>query len=396
MSEALVSLGPIHNSHLTAIRRCKRKFRYAFIEGIQPKMPALPLARGIWLHYCLEAQFLRWGIDDGTLLKVPEYTNVDGVGKVTITHGGKAEPLLIVDLKEDNSEFVTYPLSAKGMLQLLTEHVWNRLFDAEKEKYTEDGHGLPDACERILKEYFYFWKDYFQNREFEILLVEADWNREFEGREREGRIDYVLRNKRGQIVVGDWKSTKREPHPEYKFMESQLHLYAWGVKPTLEELGVTAKELKGVIVEFDYLSTKLPTIPSLNKDGSVSKKKINTTYLTLVEFLKDNDITWWKPQDIEEFLAKNEKEFFQRKTLPRSERVIDTLLNEDLADIEVIETIVTEPEKASRSVKYDCSFDCDFLPLCMGELYGQDVRYLRKSDYEARSNSHAGVVTQDD
>ena len=391
----MVDLGPIHNSHLTAVRRCKRKFWYAFIEGIQPKQPGLPLARGIWLHYCLEAQYLKWGLEDGTLLRVPEYTNIDGVGKVRLITSEDKPPVLVIDDPTFGPEAL-YPLSARGMLSLLTDHVWSRLLQGEREKYTEDGHTLPEACERILTEYFYYWReDYFKNREFDVLLVEVEWKRNDGKNDREGRIDYVIRNKRGQIVVGDWKSTKSEPHAEYKFMESQLHLYPWGVQPLLKELGLTDKELNNIIVEFDYLSTKLPTTPSLNQDGSMSKRKINTTYLTVFNFLKENGLKWSK-EEVEEYLEKTEKVFFVKKTLPRSKKVTDNLLKEDKEDIELIDRIAENPEAATRTVSLHCNWDCDFLELCKGELYEQDMRYIRKTKYETRSNSHAGVVTNED
>lgn len=392
MSAALERLGPIHNSHLTAIRRCKRKFAYAFIEGIQPKLPGLPLARGIWLHYCLEAQFLRWGIDAGTILHVPESINVDGVGEVFIvTYHPEDGPYLEIRYDKGSSSF---PLSAAGMLRLLTEKVWSRLFDQEKEKYTEDGYGLPEACTRILTEYFYYWKDKPQP---EVLLVEIDWSREYEGVTFEGRTDYVVRrpDKGNLIVCGDWKSTKNQPPPFFKFMESQLNLYPWGVAPKLEELGVPVKGIEGMVAEFDYLSTKLPTKPSINKDGSMSKRKINTTYLTLVNFIKENDLKW-KASDIEAFLAKNEREFFMRDTFPRNKKVVKALLDENVSDCKTMGEVLEDPSRVTRTVSRNCNWDCDFQELCQGELYQLDMSRVRKTQYEARSNSHAGIVEKDD
>lgn len=386
------TLGPLHNSHFTALRRCKKKFSYAFIEGIQPKQPALPLARGIWIHYMLQAQFLKWGIDEGTLLEVPESINVDGVGEVFIvTYHPEDGPYLEIRYEDGTTSF---PLSASGMLRLLTQKVWSRLFDEEKEKYTEDDHTLPEACKRILTEYFYYWRDHFNNRDFKVLLVEAAWSREYKGVLREGRVDYIIENKRGQIIVGDWKSTKNQPHPEYKFMESQLHLYAWGVVPLLREYQVPESKLKNIAVEFDYLSTKLPTIPSLNKDGSLSKRKINTTRLTLINFLNENKLKW-SPEQVDEYLDKTEKVFFERKTMPRNQRVTTTLLDQDLADVPDITRLLENPETASRTVTIRCDWDCDFIELCKNELYGNDVRHIRKTQFEARSNSHAGVVDKD-
>jgi hypothetical protein len=384
-------IGPVHNSHLTAIRRCKNKFKYAYIEGIQPRMPALPLARGIWIHYCLEAQFTRWGLEDGTLLIPHGIIQVDGVGAVVIDPSSME---MLVPDEEAEEGIAEYPLSASGMLQLLTEQVWSHLFPEEHEKYTEDNHTLPEAVERILTEYFYFYREQFTNRTFKILLVEVAWKRAYKGQEFEGRADYVIQMDSGLIVCGDWKSTKREPHAEYKFMESQLHLYPWGIAPMLEELGVDREHIEMMAVEFDYLSTKLPTTPSQNKDGSISKRKINTTYLTLGNALREYGLKWSEEQ-IEEFLARNEKEFFIRKRLPRGRKVIRTLLDENLSDSEDIVRLV-EGGVASRTVTHNCSWDCDFMELCKGELYGQNMSKVRKTQYEPRTNSHAGVVEKDD
>lgn len=384
-------IGPVHNSHLTGFRRCKKKYSYSYIEQIQPKLPGLPLARGIWIHYCLEAQFLKWGLEDGSLLEVPELINVDGIGNVEV----RPQHMDLVVYK-DNAQVGEYSLSAKGMLDLLTEHAWSQLFDAEKEKYTEDGHTLPEAVKRILEEYFYCYRDKFKDRTFEVLLVEAMWQRSYQGVEFEGRLDYIIRMKdSGLIVCGDWKSTKDQPHPEYKFMESQLNLYPWGVAPKLVELGVDSSEVNNMAVEFDYLSTKLPTIPKQNQDGTLSKTKINTTYLTLTRALKEYDKKWSEEQ-IQEYLANNTREFFETKRLPRNKRVVKELLEENVSDAKTMALVHEGYLKPSRTQHLRCSWDCDFLPLCKGELYGQDVRHLRKTEYEPRTNSHTEGVTKDE
>lgn len=126
----------------------------------------------------------------------------------------------------------------------------------------------------------------------------------------------------------------------------------------------------------------------------MSKRKINTTYLTLANALKMYGMKWNEDQ-VEEFLGKNEKVFFEVKRLPRNRRVIKTLLDENVEDSLPIVRVV-EDGKATRTVTYNCSFDCDFMELCKGELYGQNVSHLLKTQYEPRSNSHAGVVEQDD
>lgn len=382
-------LGPVHNSHLVAARRCEKKFEYSYIRNIQAKRPSLPLARGIWIHYCLEAQYLRWGLEDKTLLTFNNSINIDGVGKVLIDEDSKT---LVV---EDENETFTYPLTASGMLELLTAHVWGRLFPQEHEKYTENGYTLPQAVEKILTEYFYFYRDEFINREFKVLLVEADWRRSYKDIEFEGRIDTVIEDKSGLIVCRDWKSTKQEPSAEYKFMESQLHLYPWGVAPQLVEAGIPSDAVENMAVEFDYLSTVLPTKPSQNKNGALSVKKINTTYLTLMEALKEYGLKWSKT-DIESFLDKNEKTFFSRKRMPRNKRVVKNLLEENVSDARELERLLIGEKTPTRTVNKNCAWDCDFLPLCKADLYGQDVRNIMLKEFEARTNTHSGTEVEDE
>lgn len=383
-------IGPAHNSHFKSFRRCKKQYHYSYIENIQKKRPSLPLVRGIWLHYCLQAQFLKWGIEDGTLLEIPESIDIDDVGEVEIRFAEDKTPGLIVSHTEG---LTSYPLSAAGMLNLLEEQVWSRLFTAEKDKYIEDGHTLPQATRRILEEYFYFYRDSFKNRNFRVLLVEVEWQREYEDEAFEGRIDYIIQDIDTDLIVcGDWKSTKREPSAEYKFMESQLNLYPWGVAPKLIEHGLPKKQVDNMAVEFDYLSTKLPTKPRQNQNGELSKAKINTTYLTFSRAIQEYGLKWSK-EDIYAFLAKNEKEFFVRKRLPRNKKVVSTLIEENYSDLKMMELVHEGKVAPSRTKTQDCVWDCDFLPICKGELYGQDVRHIRNSEYETRRNTKGEVET---
>lgn len=388
-------LGPVHNTHLTTIRRCKKKFDYAFIQNIQPKTPALPLARGIWLHYCLQAQNLLWGIEDGTLLLTPESIEIDGVGEVFLATSANGKHLLSVPINEEY-DYETYDLSAAGMLKLLVEQVWNKLFEEEHEKYTESGHTLPEACKRILEEYFYHYKDELTDRNFEVLLVEYEWKNEYDGVEFEGRIDVLIRDKeRDLLVLRDWKSSNTTPGAEYKFMESQLNLYPWGISRALvNEFGLDKKDVSMMAVEYDYLSTKLPTIPKQNQDGRLSKANINTTELTFRRALKEYGITF--TENHKRFLETHLGTYFERKRLPRNKKVVRTLLDENVSDAAEIYALFEDGDFITRTVRYTCAWDCDFMDLCKGELYGQDIRHVKKSKYEPRTNLSSGVVDKDE
>lgn len=388
-------IGPVHNSHLSAIKQCEQKFDYSFNQQIEAKHPSLPLSRGIWLHYMLEAQHLRWGWEADTLLGgLPEFLKFDDIGECPIIydeHDKSSTFVVVPELKEDRDKGIAarkeavYPLSAKGVLDLLTEQVWSRLLPGEHDRYTEDDHTLPEACRRLLREYFYHYNKWPLPEGAKILGVEVNWQREHNGVEFEGKADLVYETN-GLVVVRDWKTTKSAPDNEFKFMDSQLNLYPWGLTPWLMEQGYDVKKATHSAVEYDYIMTKLPTTPSLNKDGSVSKRKIATTRLTVMDFVKREGLMW-KTQHLDHYLDNytTGTQFFEQRLVPRNQRVIHRLLEENIATAERMLPILKSERVAIRTVGKHCTFMCDFLPLCKGELYGDDVRYIRKTEYQPRN-----------
>ena len=131
------NLGPIHNSQIRAARRCLKQYKYNYVERIEPKRQKLPLARGIWIHYCLQAERIVQGLEKQSLLQIPETIEVDGVGKVEIIEEGGY--YFLSHRMSDDSGTIREPLGWRGMLRLLTGQLWTRLFDEEKEDYTEGG-----------------------------------------------------------------------------------------------------------------------------------------------------------------------------------------------------------------------------------------------------------------
>lgn len=387
MSETINDIiGPVHNSHLSALKLCEQKFDYSFTQQIEAKRPSLPLSRGIWLHYMLGAQHLLWGWQAGTLLDgLPESFHIDEIGEVPIVDADGVPVLEVVFPDRKEGPF-TYPLSARGMLNLLKQHVWSRIFPKERDRYTDtDGVELPEACERILREYFYHYNKWPLPPDAKILGVEVDWQREHHDVMFEGRVDLVYTTG-NLIVVRDWKSTSSTPDNEFKFMESQLNLYPWGLVPWLMKHGIDAKRATHSAVEFDYLITKIPTEPKINLDGTVSKRKIATTELTVKDFVKREGLKW-KKSDVQHYMDNytTGANFFEQRLVPRNQRVIHRLLDENVVATHRMLPLLNAERVAVRSVGRHCTFMCDFLPLCKGELYGDDVRYMRKKHYQPRN-----------
>lgn len=376
----MIDLAPIHNSQINCARRCLRQYRYAYVERLEPKKVSLPLARGQWLHYGLAAEHIARGIDKQTLLQVP-VLEIDDVGMV---HVDALQAQFVVPKTEEQAER-RYELSWQGMIDLLTHEVWMRLFPEEQEDYHENGYYLPDAARKILRSYFYWWKNTLA--EEEPLLIEQPWQRQHDsGHTFEGRIDLLLRDRKGNLVLRDWKSTKSAPKSSWKLMESQLHIYPWGINSILKQHGLEQVSY----IEFDYLLTKPPTKPKQNQDGSLSKAKIDTDALTYLEALREYgiEITPEHKKKLKEL--KEDNPFFQRHPSPRSKKVTNQILDEALQTATLMRQIHERPTAgAVRTVRQSCDWDCAYQDLCMGELWGNDVSTIRKREFRVNPEPKA-------
>lgn len=429
----------IHHSGLASLKRCPMKFKYAYADKLERKREALPLKRGVWLHFMLQVDALRRGMEKGSLLEVPEVIDVPGgllatVIPITDLAGG----LQVLDEGERVAE---YSLDWKGALALLEQQQWNYLPEEVKGELTEGGQDLPTACRNILRGYL--WQHRAVLEQERPLLVEVEWERtDTSGAhpvDYGGRIDLVLFDAKGRLIVRDWKTTKSLPSPEYRLMERQRILYAWGIGPTLNQHGI--ERVDGI--ELDYLVTKTATKPKQNQPtkpktrkakcpdcegsgtvrlgdeisedtgerlgedlaciacegegkrlpdqptpnelkGELSKAKIDTTPLVYFEALKEYGLELTDPHraKINELAAANA--FYRRFPIPVNIKMLNKTLGENAQVAAVGAQILQTPSLAYRVEDRSCNWTCDFVPLCMGELYGQDVSTIRKRDYQLR------------
>ena len=390
--------GAFHYSELNAVRRCPQKHKYAYVEGLKSKAEALNLKRGLWLHSMLQADALKRGLEHGSLLEVPEVIDVAGIdGPVTVNPDlGSLEGLVTSE--------ASYPLSWKGMLQLLTEHSDYALLpeDVIEERYTVGGQDLPTACRNIMRGYLWQYRDVLPKRK--PLLVEATWARTLEGEvpvDMEGRADLVEINEKGMVCLVDWKSTKGMPGQEFKLMESQRYIYLWGLEPVLAEHG-----LKVQMLAFDYLITSTPTKPKQNLPkkpkqptkanpepeqptpnelkGELSAAKIKTTPLVYFEALKEYglELTDHHREVINQL--ETDSDFYRRVDMPVNKKALRTVLHETASAARVADLFRQHPEAVYRNVDRSCDYMCDFQQLCNAELHGQDAETIKAHYYEPR------------
>lgn len=433
---------PMHYSELAAMRRCPQKHQYAYVEGLQSKHEALNLKRGVWLHAMLQADALKRGLNARSLIDIPETIDVQGVTNDVVqielhpdTENVQGGHQLVVT---EGGEYADgFDLSWKGMLEILEHYSDYAAFPEHviEERYTEGGQALPEACRNIMRGYLWQWREVLPQRK--PLLVEVEWTRTLEGDHApvvmQGRADLVEIDEKGVPTIVDWKTTKSIPGQEFKLMESQRWIYAWGLEPILERRGIKIRALA-----FDYLVTSTPTVPKQNQPkkepkrktkcpdcegtgdapappeedadgdfvmscpecegegkrmvyptpnelkGELSKAQIRTTPLVYFERLKELglEITEYHREKLAELEESND--FYARFPLPLNKKVLATILAETGAAAQQAEHFRRGDLLPYRNVDRSCDFMCDFQPLCMAELYGQDAQGIRDRDYELK------------
>jgi hypothetical protein len=304
----------INNSQLKAWRRCQRMWMYKYDEGIVPKKRARPLFLGSWVHACLESHYR------------------DGDWKL-------------------------------GHQLYLTE--WNKLFDEEKEELSKRSGPLPQLVERIMRSYLW----YTRNDGWKVHAVEQIFSVEFKGILFKGRIDLIIEDEDGKLWVVDHKTASTIPESTaFHAMDPQLILYPWAAEK------MWGLDIAGVI--YNYVKSKAPSVPKLNKDGSLSRRKIVTDYPTVYLFLKRNG---YDPRQFWETLKPLQKRspFLRRYRLPRE----DTVLRHVLREAVITSREIRDHRYITRNITRDCARGCGYHDLCRAELNGFDTSIMRRTNF---------------
>lgn len=155
----------------------------------------------------------------------------------------------------------------------------------------------------------------------------------------------------------------------------------------LETLGV--KRVSGVL--WDYVRSKSPPTPELLKDGTMSKRKIDTLPNVYEETLTKHGLDPADYSDILGTLDENQKGWFIRVNVPVNRRAADEIFEE--TEYTAREIRRKAGVDTTRNFTRDCSW-CPFEKLCTAELHGHDAEFIRKREYRI-SERHHEETTED-
>lgn len=128
---------------------------------------------------------------------------------------------------------------------------------------------------------------------------------------------------------------------------------------------------------YQYLNTP-PSIPSVNKNGTVSRAKIKTTWAQYAAFC---EAVGQDPNDYaEEMIPKlAEIEWFRATKEIRSDEMVDMVWNSVVRP--TASEIVRKSKKCVPSMHpMNCRM-CSFADVCQGELRGYDVQYIIDAEF---------------
>lgn len=322
-------------------KRCWQLHDYKFRQGLTPRVTKRPLKLGGWVHTCLQHLY-------------------------------------------DKSSW-------RGALETLIKTEWEPLFEEERVLLGD----LPRQTQQLMELYDY----YYQEDPWEVVEVapgvpgiEVPLDFKIETTNYiinfVGRMDLVVRDKRGLIWVIDHKSMgaiPKENEPRtFQIMDTQLTFYPYGLKRQygLEAFGTM----------YNYLRSKAPTIPHLNKpkvdkktgviDYEMSRQWIDTDVLTFERFCKEKGFSPEEFAEQYEAAQENTPTYFYRMRIPRDEQGTLTVMQD------LVATAISKSRygRAVRNVTYMCP-QCEMLELCQAEFFGHDTtailsKYIKGDPYK--------------
>jgi len=317
-------------SKLKKWRRCPNAYRYKYVEGWTPRMRALALERGTWIHALLEEHY-----------------------------NGR---------------------SWKKKHKQLTKK-FNSYFEEQREELGDD---LPEVCANIMQRYLKRYPDDMDR--YWVIDTELDEIVTLpNGLEVQVIIDLVLEDKQtGGIWLWDHKTRKKFQTSTQHMLDPQLTIYH--ACATL--LGYTP--LVGICI--NELSTKLPTRPKMTKTTGKLERRTNIVCdpATYMEEIKRHKLPVADYSKILAHLAVAQKDtFFKRNYMPKDPPVIKTMMREAVQTAEEI----MAAEKRNRFPRTynasQCAWDCDYKDICLTELHGGDPREIVKAAFETKDQRKA-------
>lgn len=341
-----MSVTALSHTMLDDVLRCEKKYEYRYIRGYAKRVKAARVEKGDWVHVLLAAYWRA--------------------------------------LKEGND-----PQAAiEAEHQRVRSEWWDVLFEEQQELLGAD---LPDVCLGIARRYAQHYHSFDVQNWRKILSVEAKVQVRFDWLPLPFtfKADVIALDRQGWVWVIEHKVVGEIPNEDNRAADTQGPRYMLALQQMLASKGI---RVKGVGVIYDYLRDRVPAVPQVNKDGSISKRWIDTDYETFRAAVEAQGLDVADYQDILDRIQREGRPYFERWPVPRSQ----ARLEETARDMRAIaeRRLVANGTAPIRTLdRTRCPWDCEFFPLCMVEVEGGDISPMLRELYEVRGGDD-GAGTQ--
>lgn len=249
---------------------------------------------------------------------------------------------------------------------------FDKMFQEEKELFKDV---IPEA-ETIMRGWVANWK----KSGLEMLWVEKEFEVEISpGIFLIGKIDGLAQDEKGSKWLVEHKSCKKIPDEDVRLFDVQAIIYG----AVLPKVDPKVKKLSGVV--WDYLRTKVPTVPQVLKSGGLSTaKNQDTTYEVYLRELRRHGLDPEGYSDFLDDLKARTSQFYRQVKLPLNPVMKTTVVDELVATSKRLILLENELESGNnlftRSIGKECSW-CDYRDLCHSEVRGDDTSFLMKKQY---------------
>lgn len=222
----------------------------------------------------------------------------------------------------------------------------------------------------IMMDYFDYWKkDDVQYVEINGKKSEFLFEVEVEkGIIAVGKIDGIAKAKKMRWLA-EHKTGRQLPNEDHRWRQIQSSVYL-----RIMEMAKLPR-VEGIM--WDYIRSKSPTEPQILKDGSVTKRALDTLPSKIAAFLKKGDHKTANFAHLISAAYDNRKEYFQRKFSAIKKNVVDEVF-QDFVDTSIEMSTSTARDK---HIGRHCDW-CEYEKLCRAELQDLDVKFVRSTEYE--------------
>lgn len=309
----------VSQSKVKTWRRCRRAYHYKYVEELRAKKKSRALTFGGIVHQMIER-----------------------------------------DIEGDDPMEVLTEMDPSKL----------KLFAAEREEYGE----IIDDARRIMTEYFAYWEDdenpliyerikgKSSEHGFEIEIAPGIiWNGKIDARGKREKMRWLVEH----------KTFKRKPGDDERWRNLQSASYF----RAMDVLGWPSVD--GTC--WDYIWSKPPNMPMLLKDGTMSRKNIDTLPPAVVDAIKGFGLRDYDYRDFIKAAEAHRSKWFFRIYTPVNKEASDYLFNEfrDTA----IEMAENHGKKSDMNIERHCGW-CEFEPLCRAKLQGLDYDFIKERHYE--------------